>query len=270
MKSRQALRPILVLFASIQILAASLANAAVPVYQYRMAAPGVVASAAAQSTAADADPSYANVSILAGFDNSALESKGNTFTNANVLFSGSTSRFGGYSAQFGSAGTGALKLPYVAASYDWFSSDYTVEAWVNAASWSTWVAGSVPNLIANAAQEGNTVNWAFGPMGNGTVKFFYWNGAGNAISSTLTLPTNTWNHIAFVKAGSIGTIYINGTASGSSTIQGSPMSSTAQPLTIGRVWTQSLVGFVDEVRITKGVARYAGSFTPATTAFPRK
>lgn len=269
MKSHQVLRPVLALFASMQILAASFANAAVPAYQYRMFAKGVVASAVAQSAPADVDPNYANVSLLAGFDNSVLEAKGKTFTSTNVSFSG-TNQFGGYSAQFGTAAPGALKLPYVAASYDWFSSDYTIEAWVNASSWSTWVAGSVPCLMGNADPEGGTVYWTFGPVANGTVKFYYWSGAGNSILSTTALPTNTWSHIAFVKSGSTGTIYINGVASGSSNIQGSPLSSSAQPLTLGRVWGQSIVGFVDEVRITKGVARYASSFTPTTTAFPRK
>lgn len=267
MKSHQALRPILALVAS--ILVASLANAAEPVYQYRLAASGVVASTAAQSAPADVDLNYVNVSLLAGFDNSALEAKGKTFTNTNVSFSG-TNRFGGYAAQFGTAAPGALKLPYVAASYDWFSSDYTIEGWVNASSWSTWVAGSVPCLMGNADPEGGTVYWTFGPVANGTVKFYYWNGAGNYISSTTALPTNTWSHIAFVKAGSIGTIYINGVASGSSSIQGSPLSASTQPFTIGRVWSQSIVGFVDEVRITKGVARYVNSFTPTATAFPRQ
>jgi hypothetical protein len=270
MNSYKALRPILVLFASAQLLVASLANAAVPTYQYRLAAKGVAASTAAPSAPApaDVDLSYANVSLLAGFDNSAVDAKGKTFTNTNVTFS-STNRFGGYSAQFGSALPGALKLPYDAASYDWFSSDYTVEAWVNASSWSAWVARNIPCLMGNADPEGNAVYWAFGPVGDGTVKFYYWNGAQNYISSTTALPTNSWSHIAFVKTGSTGTIYVNGVASGSSNIQGTPQSLASQPFTIGRVWGQSIVGFVDEVRITKGVARYVSNFTPPTAAFAR-
>jgi hypothetical protein len=32
--------------------------------------------------------------------------------------------------------------------------------------------------------------------------------------------------------------------------------------------TRGFIGQIDEVRITKGVARYAGAFTPPTAAFP--
>lgn len=66
--------------------------------------------------------------------------------------------------------------------------------------------------------------------------------------------------------------YIDGVLASSSTpVDSSMFNSTLDPLIIGSGVTGNFNGFIDELRITKGVAWYAtdSGFTPPTTNFPR-
>lgn len=94
---------------------------------------------------------------------------------------------------------------------------------------------------------------------------FYANG-GPHITSTATIALNTWTHVALACDGTSTKLFINGTQSGSTYtdnnnyIQG--------PLTIGARFdgTIPFFGYMDDVRISKGVARYTGTFTAPAVA----
>jgi hypothetical protein len=63
-------------------------------------------------------------------------------------------------------------------------------------------------------------------------------------------------------------IYVNGVKSSTThTIVGTPQSSTGTAFTIGAYTNGFYQGYIDEVRITKGIARYTSNFTPSTTQF---
>ena len=91
------------------------------------------------------------------------------------------------------------------------------------------------------------------------------NGA-TEINGTTTVPLNTWTHIAVAKSGTSTKIFMNGIQQGSTYtdtnnyIQG--------PLTIGARFdgTTPFFGYVDDVRVSKGVARYTTTFTPPAVA----
>jgi hypothetical protein len=94
----------------------------------------------------------------------------------------------------------------------------------------------------------------------------------NQNSNTTTLPPiGAWCHVAFCRNGGTAKGFINGVevvvnASYSTT----PLPSLATPLGIG-VRPNGLFplqGYIDELRITKGVARYTANFTPPTAPFP--
>ena len=90
-----------------------------------------------------------------------------------------------------------------------------------------------------------------------------------AVTST-TITNGQWTHIAVARSGSTTKIFIDG-IQGASVSDGSNYSQTTS-LNIGRdafsPALQFLNGFIDEFRITKGVARYAANFTPPTAPFP--
>jgi hypothetical protein len=70
-----------------------------------------------------------------------------------------------------------------------------------------------------------------------------------------------------VRSGSITKSYLNGVQSTGTTT--STYSLTQSGSTIGSAYpgTNPLNGYINDLRITKGYARYTATFTPPTTAF---
>ena len=84
------------------------------------------------------------------------------------------------------------------------------------------------------------------------------------ISGTTTVPLNTWTHIAVARSGTSTKIFMDGVQQGATYtdtnnyIQG--------PMTMGARFdgTTGFYGYVDDARISKGVARYTTTFTAPT------
>ena len=103
----------------------------------------------------------------------------------------------------------------------------------------------------------------------------YDNNAGNqGVDNSLTLGNyrGNWNHVAVVKGSTVNNngpgiaLYLNGTKKSS---RNTALDFTDASLTIGSTPTSSswLNGFLDDIRITNGVARYTSNFTPPTAPF---
>lgn len=161
-------------------------------------------------------------------------------------------------------------LPYTAANFDWFTSgtDFTIECWFFANSLTgtsyddTGVAH--PTLVGNRSPSATTDYWSFGPIAAGTVRFYYYNGGQNTVTSTATVTANSWNHIAMTKTSSGITIFVNGVAGTTTAISGSPSTNNATGLTIGQGNNTSFNGYVSNLRIVRGTAIYSGNFTVPT------
>ncbi|MFA6458305.1 MAG: LamG-like jellyroll fold domain-containing protein [Patescibacteria group bacterium] len=86
-------------------------------------------------------------------------------------------------------------------------------------------------------------------------------------TSTTALPINEWNHFALVRNGADFALYINGSASGSMTSDAA-IYNDAVALTIGGEENNYFFnGYLDELRISKGIARWTKDFTPPTEAY---
>jgi hypothetical protein len=96
-----------------------------------------------------------------------------------------------------------------------------------------------------------------------------------AASSLLLLTTgisirdDVWHHIAIVRNGSAWACYVDGTSRATGTFSGGISNISSGPI-IGadQNYGRYFAGYIDEVRITKGIARYTSNFTPQTSAFP--
>jgi hypothetical protein len=98
----------------------------------------------------------------------------------------------------------------------------------------------------------------------------YYIGSLEVITATNAMPsTDTWYHVAVSRSGAATKLFINGTQVGNTYTDNTDY--IAGPLYIGtnstfienRFWT----GYIDELRISKGVARYTANFTAPTSAF---
>ena len=151
------------------------------------------------------------------------------------------------------------------------SGDFTVEFWIR------FNAVGTNYIISNySGSNGWGVAMWSGGGGTNYLDGFWYDGSWKYIqydvggSSQYTTPsTDTWYHVAFVRDGNDWSLYLNGTAEGTRTgLSGSITSSGNNGLDIGRRFSGAYFtdGYIDDLRITKGLARYTSNFTPPTTA----
>lgn len=215
------------------------------------------------------DSSFDNVVLLLHCDNdnnsaSFRDSSGYNKTvtaNGNVKQSNAQIKFGPTSAYFD--GTDDYLSLSSSADFQIFNSNFTIETWIYYSSTSgnkcVFEIYSATNNRANVSLvDGN---------------FVYYTeviGVGSGILITASAPAiNTWHHIALVKNGSTITLYINGIDSGSTTSTRYPTASSLD-LRIGvtSATTSDFAGYLDDFRITKGIARYTENFSAPDKAFP--
>jgi hypothetical protein len=87
------------------------------------------------------------------------------------------------------------------------------------------------------------------------------------ITGTGALPlANTWYHIALARSGTSTKLFVNGTQVGSTWTD--TTNYIAAPLYLGARYDGAIPwhGYIDDVRISKGIARYTTTFTPPTAA----
>jgi hypothetical protein len=83
----------------------------------------------------------------------------------------------------------------------------------------------------------------------------------------------TWYHVAVTRSGNTFKLFRNGVQNGSTVTNSNSCPATAST---GALYVGSDVGggfgnwngYIDDLRITKGYARYTTNFTPPTQAFP--
>ncbi len=218
-----------------------------------------------------ADPNFGSVTLLMHFDGSDGstsfgDTKGHTVTvQGGAKISSEQSKFGGASGKF-TPGSGSYLTLANSAEWNLTSGDSTVEAWfypntVAPPSGGMIVVGqSASNLDGHWFLCQSNSSWV-GSSTNGSV----------ATPDGVVVP-KVWQYLAVVRDAGATRIYLNGVlqvSSANNFYTASPL-----PLYIGVTYQQSSPnayiwdGFIDELRITKGVARYKANFTPPTAPFP--
>lgn len=217
--------------------------------------------AAGQAAPAAADPNFANVSLLlhcegANGSTTILDNSPSPKTltaSGGVAITTAFSRFG--SSALGFDGISGAAITGTSADFN-LSGNFTIEYWVkqiaqasNGVHLNVWASSTDKIVLAYIAGQG-----------------IYYLLNGNVVITSTSFPFNTWTHVALCRNGSTTTLYRDGTSIGTTTA--SPLSSS-KLVELGRDQTAAFLnGQLDEVRITKGVARYTANFTPPTAAFP--
>lgn len=230
------------------------------------------------------EPPFSSVSLLMHMDgvnggtsfpdNSLNAHTASRFGNA-VTHTGA-SKFGG--ASLGLDGTGDYLTVPAHASFNMGADDFTIEFWARIS-----VLGSGAHYLlaqGNAAADQSSRSFALFASGTAAAKRIdaaLYDGTTTLLSlgGATNIAAATWYHVALTRHNVGGTrtsrLFLNGNLESSSTTGGS-LNSSASPLGIGRFGQFTgggdTNGFIDEVRITKGYARYTSAFTPPSAAFP--
>ena len=156
-------------------------------------------------------------------------------------------------------------------SFDFDAGNFTAECW-----------------IRFAALGNNTIfsHWANGTSSSMSYYLTYFNSSGilrlgyylsgNADTSYSWSPsTGTWYHIALERSGTTIKVYIDGTSVISVAASTTALRDSEDPIRVG-VFNDASTGspsldwyfngHIDDLRITKGLARYGTNFTPPTSA----
>lgn len=83
---------------------------------------------------------------------------------------------------------------------------------------------------------------------------------------------NEWSHIAFVRHGGVFKAFVRGVMLGSFDGGSAPLLANSNSVNLLAEGNNSsgAIGFLDEFRVTKGIARYVANFTPPDKQFPRQ
>ena len=143
--------------------------------------------------------------------------------------------------------------------------DFTVEAWVFATD--ALASGDNPYICDTRGGGGAwSLSWNY----NGTSNPWQLAWANSSVlQSSTSMNINTWNHCAYVRSGTTGTLYLNGVSIATWT-DNYNYSASVTSITIARrhtlnTGTQYLPGYLSNFRIVKGTAVYTSAFTPPTT-----
>ena len=224
------------------------------------------------------DPSFSNVSLLLKADgaNNSTTFVDNSPNNlvisrfGNTKISTTQSKHGGSSAYFD--GNGDYLLAANNAALNFGNSNFTIEMWLNP----QYISGgwTQKELFAKRASAAVYGLLCYIRRNNSTGLFhleFYVPTAG-ASAWQIIYATSTftgWTHVAFVRNGTEWAAYINGAKNIMNANLCLTIPSNTAAFTFGATSTraggpgsQGYQGYMDDIRITKGVARYTANFTP--------
>jgi len=185
----------------------------------------------------------------------------------NAAASSDTSNF--YSGSFEFDGTGDGISTPDNTDFEFGGGDFTVECWVK--------QDDTSGFDQFVGKYGGSSDGEFIVGKNGNTPTFYWqdSGGNNNINATnFRGNTNGWYHMACVREGNVFTMYINGVCENSTT-DATTIKTTSNKLTVGIEHDGSsspFNGYLQDVRIYKGVAKYSGTtvgtqyFVPPATS----
>lgn len=189
-------------------------------------------------------------------------SKNNLETVGNAQVTTAVKKYGSGSMSFD--GTGDWLLVPNNPDINLGTGDFTFECWVYLTN-----TGVSTSLIGKGT---STTGW--GIYFNALPTLFIFNYGGSiAYSSNYNLNQRQWYHLAVTRSGS-GTnnfkMFIDGFLIYEATITTDLSTTNSMYVGANRVGGAPFFGYIDDLRITKGVARYTKTFIPPATSFPRQ
>ena len=190
-----------------------------------------------------------------------------TFTNTGtpqVTLSTTQSYFGGSCLYFSGGTTTVLKTA-TGSLYSFGASDFTIECWAYFTS-----LASAGRLFGNGQGSYVAGVWQINIRASTNFEFATYNGVCDVYYTGTTISTNTWYHLAVCRSGNTLYVWVNGNGT-SGAISGSIDSQFGSNnlLCIGgdNFGDANMTGYLDEVCITKGLAKYTSAFQVPTAPY---
>ncbi len=213
------------------------------------------------------DPYWSSVTLLLT-GNNLLDSSSSPKTMVNngpvaTTVSTSVKQFGSGSLLF--AGTSISNYAKLATSYTGFgTSNFTLEFWV-------YFATSTADQYAFDSRASFGASNGFALLYNDPAtpnKLAIYYGSGFLLTPTISITSSGWYFVALCRQSNTLTMYVNGNSAGTATLS-ADLNSTIYRFGSGNDNYPAVNCYLDDVRITQGVARYSGSTCPVPTApFP--
>jgi hypothetical protein len=146
------------------------------------------------------------------------------------------------------------------------SGNWTLECWVY---FNTFSVNSDPHVFQISADSSNRYV-LFRNSSNGKLSFTTVNNNIYVFTNSTTTPVvNTWYHVAVSKTGAGSALFVNGTqeAINVETISSGTLVEIGYTSSAA-INQYRLNGYIDDLRITKGVARYTSNFSVPAAPFP--
>lgn len=228
------------------------------------------------------DPFFNNVGLLLNFTGS---NGSTTFTDSspapktatrigNAQISTAQSKYGGSSLLLDGSGS-YIRFPDNNAWY--FDGDFTIEAWIRLNAHPSSYAGDFGATILSQDDSSNGTNsygWGLSIGGSSSqslgILLTSSSNTRTSIVATANFALNEWYHVSAVRQGNTvylyrdGVLLNSGGASYTAALRNSTTTLKVGALDFDETYKYWFNGYIDDVRITNGIARYQGgnTFTP--------
>ena len=239
----------------------------------------------ADGTATTGDVYFPQTSLLLPFDGSDAATSTSDLSNRNgtVSFAGTAqlstgqSKFGGSSLLLdGNSDYVSISDSYWNTAFD--SGDFSVECWVRFDSGVLDGSTAVEFMATRGNSGGSSTNgWGLRKYNDNFIAWYMrigssWVYLNYSQGTKTTVSADTWYHVAVTRSGNTWKLFLNGTAEDTITNSGSITSANGDRFVIGALaggnFSADLYmdGYIEDVRVTIGHARYTSNFTAPTTA----
>ena len=215
-----------------------------------------------------ADPYFSSVSLLLPFNGTdgsttIIDQSVNALNPASIVnatIATAQSKFGSSSAAL--LGNGLIT--YTPQSLLQFDGDFTLELHV-------YTLNNLDQVIGSSSSDGNTQIFRVNESGYVGHLSFYLNGSQVFEATAAGITNNTWHHLAICRSGTSTRMFANGQQVGATN---TTWAGTFRFDVIGAfffggsIYGYRFNGYLDNIRVTKGIARYTSNFTPPTAPFP--
>ena len=211
---------------------------------------------------APVDPYWANTVLLLRGNGDLLDSSSTpkTFSSSGASGASTTTKMFGTGSLYFDGASGLYRGNHN--DFNFGTGDFTVEFWLySSVAWT-----SQPSSCGIVGQKANdsTNGWVIYRDGGYPSKLNARLTQQNNFPTASTPATNTWEHWALVRNGSTLSWYKNGVLDATTTNTSNISDSTGNFYCgYSQTWAGFLKGYLDDIRITKGVARYTTNFNPS-------